>query len=361
MKIGGAGVEAVRLALRRPLVTARGTIAARETFVLRLRAEDGAWGEGEAAPAYWIGEGSLAATEAALRGIAGRVAARPDADELRAWWERERELDPAAACALDGALVDLAARRAGQPACALLAADDLVDARGLLPVAALVGGSEPLALAAAVDAALADGFTTLKLKVGDGSLADDLARAETVRRRAGATIALRLDANRAWKADEARRALAAFAAVAPAYVEEPLRDSDPRALAELARTSGVAIAVDESLAAPADLERLLDAGAHVHVVLKAARVGGPTRLVALARRARAAGLPVVVTDGIESAVGTGVAVHAAAAAGVDLAVGLGGAQLVPGLAALRGPAVRPSGPGFAITVAAGPRREAALG
>lgn len=360
MRIVGAGVEAVRLALRRPLATARGTIAARETFLLRLRAEDGACGEGEAAPAYWIGEGSLAATEAALRGVVGRIAERPDADELRAWWERERDLDPAAACALDAALVELAARRAGLSSRALLAADEGAPTE-VLPVAALVGGPDAVALATAVDAALADGFTTLKLKVGDGALADDRARVETVRRRAGSTIALRLDANRAWAADDARRALAAFAPAAPAFVEEPLRDSDPRALAELARTTGVAIAVDESLAGPADLERLLDAGARVHVVLKAGRVGGPTRLVALARRARSAGLPVVVTDGIESAVGTGVAVHAAAAGGVDLAVGLGGVQLVAALAAMRAPAVRPTGPGFAIEVSSGAERGAAHG
>lgn len=361
MKIVGADVAAVRLALRRPLATARGTIAARETFVLRLHAGDGACGEGEAAPAYWIGEGSLAATEAALRGIVARIVERPDANDLRAWWEREGDLDPAAACALDAALVDLAARRAGLPAYALLAGDEPVPPSGALPVAALVGGADGASLAAAVDATLADGFATLKLKVGDGALADDLARIETVRRCAGTAIALRLDANRAWTADEARRALTAFAPAAPAFVEEPLRDSDPHLLADLARTSGVPIAVDESLATPADLDGLLDAGARVHVVLKGARVGGPTRLVALARRARAAGLPVVVTDGIESAVGTGVAVHAAAAIGGRLAVGLGGVQLVDVLAALRTPEVQPSGPGFALAVAGGSGREAARG
>lgn len=361
MTIVSADVAPMRLALRRPLATARGTIAARETFVVRLRAEDGLYGEGEAAPAYWIGEGSLAATEAALHRIAARAGDRMDADDLRAWWASERDLDPAAACALDAALVDLAARRAGVPACAVLAAKEAAPPTDVLPVAALLGGSDAAALAAAVDAALADGFETLKLKVGDGPLADDLARVDMVRQRAGRTIALRLDANRAWTADEAERALAAFAPAMPAFVEEPLLDSDPRTLAALARTTGVAIAVDESIATAADLDRLLDADARAHVVLKAGRVGGPSRLVALARRARAAGLPVVVTDGIESAVGTGVAVHAAAAAGVDLAVGLGGAQLVAALAAFRGPEVRPSPPGFAIALGRGARRAASHG
>jgi L-alanine-DL-glutamate epimerase-like enolase superfamily enzyme len=87
------------------------------------------------------------------------------------------------------------------------------------------------------------------------------------------------------------------------------------------------------------------------VVLKTSRVGGPTRLVALARRAAAARLPVVVTDAIESAVGMRAAVHAAAAVAGDAgaAVGLGGAQLATEHAILRTPWLEPSGPGFTVT------------
>src|SRR5207253_9962157 len=100
-------------------------------------------------------------------------------------------------------------------------------------------------------------------------------------------------------------------------------------VASLARTTDVPLALDESIVDAADLERVIETGAPVHVVLKAVRVGGPTRLVALARRAHAASLPVVVTDGIESAVGMRVALHAAAAVpGAVHAVGLGGAQLL---------------------------------
>ncbi len=343
MRIVGAEVLATRLALRRPLATSRGAIAEREGHVLRLVAEDGATGEGEAAPAYWIGEGSLADAAEDLRRIAARVTARPDASVLRSWLEHEDgpALGAAAGCALDAALLDLEARRRGLPVAVLLGGE-----RSPRAVAALVGGRDAAELGAVAAAAVADGFGTLKLKVGDGPLADDVARLAIVRRHAPPPIALRLDANGAWTRGDARRALAAFAPFGVAFVEEPLRDADPRALADLARTAPVALAADESIATAADLERLLAAGARVHLVLKAGRVGGPSRLVALARRAAAAGLPVVVTDGIEGPIGTGVAVHAAAAIGAPLAIGLGGMQLARAMQ--RRPWVTAGGPGFAI-------------
>lgn len=345
MTVVRAEVTTLRVALRRPLATSHGSITDREGFLLRLTAEDGTSGVGEAAPAYWIGEGSLATTADDLRRVVARVYPKADAAALRAWLDGEEggPLSAAAACALDVALLDLEARRRALPAAVVLGGTVAA-----LPVAALVGGRDATELRAAVDEARTRGFTTLKLKVGGGPLADDVARLRLVRTAAGAAIALRLDANGAWTPDEAVRALAAFAPFDVAFVEEPIRAADPWTLAALARSAVVGVAVDESIAGLADLERLFAAEARVSVVLKAARVGGPTRLVALARRAHAAGLAVIVTDAIESVVGTGVAAHAAAAVPASGgAVGLGGMQLTLD-GGDRSPWVMPAGPGFAL-------------
>jgi o-succinylbenzoate synthase len=361
MRIVAAAIERLRLPLRRPLATARGTLRVREGCVLRLTARDGEIGVGEASPAYWIDDAPLAAVRADLDHVVARVRARPRANELRAWLGEHgtRVLAPAAACALDAALLDLEARAQGMSVAIALGGR----ATTTVPIAALVGGSTPDELGADAALARAHGFATVKLKVGGGPLAEDLARVAAVRTSIGREVALRLDANRAWTLDVARRALDAFAPFVPAYVEEPLLEGAPRALAALAAESPVALAVDESVRTAADLEDLVACGARVHVVLKAARVGGPTRLVALARTADAAGMPVTVTDAIESAVGMQVAVHAAAALRAATAVGLGGAQLLRAavgrargqLDALRAPAVVARGPGLDVTAATAPR------
>ena len=52
---------------------------------------------------------------------------------------------------------------------------------------------------------MADGFSTLKLKVGTDA-ATDVARVRAVRAAVGPDVALRLDANQGWDAFDARRA-----------------------------------------------------------------------------------------------------------------------------------------------------------
>lgn len=352
MSVVAAAIEALRLPLRRPLVTSQGTVACREGFLLRLTDGAGAVGVGEASPAYWIGEGSLGRTSDDLRRVVAWVRERPSARALRARLDEPGALVAAAACALDGALLDLEARARGVAVATLLGGAGAAT----VAVAALVAGDTLDALASDVDAALGRGFTTLKLKVGAEPLAADLRRIAAVRARAGSAIRLRLDANRAWTPGEAARALAAFLPFAIEYVEEPLRPGDPAELAALARMAPLPLAVDESIVDAADLQRLVAAGAPVHVVLKAARVGGPTRLLALARYAQLAALPVVVTDSLESVIGMSLALHMAAALPEPrAAVGLGGAQLVAadgpaGSHRLRVPRLVPGGPG--LTVAA---------
>lgn len=346
MRIAGARVELLRLALRTPLATARGAVATRAGFVLHVASDDGAEGRGEASPAYWLGDDALADVAEALARITDRCRARPPLAEARAWLAAA-DVPPAAACALDAALLDLEARARGVAVAALLGAAD----GAAVAIAALLAARTPTDAAAEAEAALAAGYRTLKLKVGGGTIADDRARVAAVRARMPADARLRLDANRAWPRAAADAALAALAVFAPEYVEEPLADGGIPALAALADTSPVPLAIDESLRGAADVDRLVALGARVHVVLKAARVGGPTALVALARRAAAAGMPVTVTDAIESGVGMCHAVHAAAALAETGAVGLGGAQLVPAEAALRAPALVAIGPG--ITVAPG--------
>jgi o-succinylbenzoate synthase len=350
MRIVAADVVPLVLTLRRPLMTAQGAIGERHGFLLRLQGDDGTVGVGEASPAYWIGEGSLERTAEDLDRIVRLARARPSLAALRCVLDDDLTLAPAAACAVDGALLALAAEACGVAVATLLGGTGLRP----VPIAALIGGARPDAIAGEAAEATARGHTTLKLKVGAEDLATDRARLAAVRGRVGNGIALRLDANQAWTFADAERALAAFAPFEPEYVEEPLRDGTSERLASLARATPVALAVDESITTAADLEAIIAAKARVHVVLKASRIGGPTRLVALARRAVAAGRPVVVTDAIESAVGMRAAVHAAAAVagGAAAAVGLGGAQLAIEHAILRGPWLVPSGPAFAVTTPA---------
>jgi o-succinylbenzoate synthase len=366
------------------LNTAKGAVAVRETFILRLFDRDGLVGAGEAGPAYWLGAETLAQTRASLRQLLARANARPStAGELRRWAglgevfaagrkvahkgaarigtscappSAEAVLSPAALNALDCALLELCAKREGLSVAELLARD-VAYAKPARPVAvsALLTAESTAALVAQARDCARAGFCTFKLKIGAG--ADDLKRVRAVARAVGPQATLRLDANRAYDFERAVSALSALIAAAPVeFVEEPLRRPSPAAYKRLRAITGARLALDESFADRASLEPYLDAGAADVIVLKAARLGGLGRCAALASLGARAGLAPCVTDSLESAVGMAAAVHLAAALPYPaLAAGLGGARCIAPSALTPFPyasaALKAIGHGFAVRAA----------
>src|SRR5688500_11343373 len=238
-------VETVRLPLRAPLRTAWGTLGERGLVRVRLRFGPGDAGDGEAAPLEPYDGVPLAAVLAALDAYAAVLAdAGPedDAATLLEACRAERPL-PQALAAIDLALWDRAGRRAGRPVWALLGGTGE-------PVAvnALVGAEDRAGAAAAAAAAARVGFGCVKVKVGIG---DDAGRLAAVRAAVGPEVAIRADANGAWRSP--REALANLRALAPVGLElceEPVHGV--AALREVRAESPVPIAMDESAAEAAE-------------------------------------------------------------------------------------------------------------
>lgn len=316
------------LSLARPLETARGTIAAREGFLIVVE-EDGTKGIGEATPlAGWTE--SLADCERALR---RSVEARREAalDSIDA------SETPAARHGLEMALADHRAREAGVPLYRYLGGDR---EGKRVPVNATIGDGSPEETARAALAALDDGFRALKVKVGARAIEADTARLRAVRTRVAsarneAAIEIRADANGAWSRSEAREALAAFEQVGEegnetggiTYVEQPLSATDLAGHAALRGESEIGIALDESLA-EYSIERILDAGAADVVICKPMALGGLDRVREIALRAREAGVSPVVTTTIDGAVARAGATHLAASLAPIDACGLATASLL---------------------------------
>ena len=330
MRLGGAKIVPFRAPLRHPMVTARGRLDVREGFVLELSGDDGECGLGEASPAYWLDGRPLADTRAALEWIVTEVENCPDPAELRAELLNERsavKLTPEAACALDTALLDVVARARSLTVAAMLGRAS----NAPLPVCALLAARTPEAIAHEAISARANGYTVFKLKVGAGPVESDVDNVNALRDAIGETALIRLDANRAWSFEQALFALRALGPRRIEFVEEPLRSGKPVEMGRLRHETGIPVALDESIGCARDLEPFGEAcGPELVLVLKAARVGGPSKCMNIAKTARAAGVAkIVVTDSIETSVGMSAAVHLAAAlAPAGTALGLGGARLL---------------------------------
>jgi O-succinylbenzoate synthase len=152
------------------------------------------------------------------------------------------------------------------------------------------------------------GTRTAKVKVAEPgqSLADDVARVNAVR---ALVPTVRVDANGGWSVDEAVAAAEALTADGPLeYLEQPC-GTVPE-LAELRRRVDVPIAADESIRKADDPLHVVRAGAADVAVLKVAPLGGVRRLLAIAEQIE---IPIVVSSALDSAVGIGHGLLAAAA------------------------------------------------
>lgn len=329
MKLLRAETSRYWLPFRVPFRAGRGTLTTRSGLLLRVFGEGGLSGVGEASPAWWITGESLDRAAAALGDVAAAIRDRASAAAIRGRFLASGDLarrSPAAAAALDCALLDLAARAVAAPIARLFGGEPPAK----LSLSTLLIGDSPEDVARDAEQKARAGFAALKLKIGsDGG--DDALRVGAVRRGAGHAVELRLDANRAWTSEEAERLFDRIAIHEPAFVEEPLRDASVEAVAALRARSGIRIALDESLRDVATLAAHAAAHGADVVVLKAAAWGGITPAVAAGRRAYALGFEVVATDSIETSVGMAAALQIAASLSkTPRAVGLGGRALLDG-------------------------------
>jgi o-succinylbenzoate synthase len=253
----------------------------------------------------------------------GEIAPLPgssSAEELRVLreWDGERVdggmVTPSVRCGMDMALFDL-----GNPRMMPTALRVLQPADRDVPVNALLIGELEDMLKQA-QAAVREGYRTLKIKVGRQSPADEIRLLQAINHHVPDHVRFRLDANRAWTPDRAERYLDVFSEMNLEYIEEPF----PRAQDSLAwsRGTGVPVALDESLRdiAPAELHDFAGLRA---VVLKPTLLGGLARSAELAAAARAMGAYPVVSAMLESGLGiAALARFAAAICDEDTAVGL---------------------------------------
>jgi o-succinylbenzoate synthase len=317
MKLASYDLYHYSLPFSRPLVLEGTTLHHREGLLLRLSGDDGSEGWGESAPLPGFSRESLDEAAEQLRRLAGSMTGRGATEDwVNPHGEYVRKLGraaPSVRFGLELAVWNLCAAYYGKILSQLVAPSP----RAVVPVNRLLAGSLVEVLEEARHMRNA-GYSSVKLKVGARTVAEDVGLARSLGEEFGDVITLRLDANRAWSYEVA----AEFLRAAPRceYVEEPL--ADPARLPDLVRDFGVPVALDESLL-EMDLEALDQHRYAQAFVLKPTLLGGISRTLRVAERARSLGVTPVVSSAYESGIGT--------AALVALSAGIGDRPVAAGL------------------------------
>jgi mandelate racemase len=198
-----------------------------------------------------------------------------------------RGLVGAAIAGLDMALWDLDARQAGVPLARHLGSD--IDR---VPAYQSLRAIEPGAAAEEAGAAVAAGFTAVKVKLGHGSLDDDLAVIEAIRTAVGPTAGLMVDYNQSLSTADAIRRGQALDERGLAWIEEPTDAHDRAGNAQIAAALRTPVNAGENLEGPTEAAAALTAGACDGLSLDAMKIGGVTGWIEAAAHAARAGAPV---------------------------------------------------------------------
>ena len=295
MRLSSVEVIPYALPFKEPYVTARGALTRREMVLLRVRDGDGVVGLGEAVPL-------------SLRGGVGLAEV---VKELEGWAEhgQAQALSAPARCAAGTALMDLRGRRIGK-GLGEGARDEAVECN-----ATLVAGP-PEAVAAEAERWAQAGFTTFKLKLGAETVSTreigglrrsreaDVEQVRAVRAALGSEVRIRVDANEAWDLETAKATLAELEPLGIELAEQPVAGLE--AMGELAASTSIPLAADESVASLAEAEEAVAVGACEFTGIKLSKVGGPEEALAIADV-----LPAYVTSALDGPVGIAAAAQVA--------------------------------------------------
>lgn len=285
--------RSVRVPMRRPLGTSGGSITHAPLVLIDLETNEGVPGR-----SYLFGysEPGARALRQLLAGIAemvrgDRVAPLAVARKLQARFTLlGREGLPLMAMGgVDVALWDALGRAAALPLVRLMGAE-------VRPVPAYnsngLGLDAPEKVADEALELLAEGFHSVKLRLGRSSAAEDLRAARLVRARVPAEALVMTDYNQALSVAEMLARGRALDGEGLYWFEEPIRHDDYAGAARLARELSTPIQIGENFLGPRAMAAALSAGAADYVMPDLARIGGVTGFMRAVALADAAGVEI---------------------------------------------------------------------
>ncbi|HKN47733.1 MAG TPA: enolase C-terminal domain-like protein [Candidatus Polarisedimenticolia bacterium] len=279
--------------------------------ILKVGTSDGRTGFGCASPAEEVTGESAAACLAALDDHLIPLLRERDAADVPAILAAASAAAPgcpAARAAVDIALHDLLARRAGAPLARVLG-----QRRERLLTSVTLGiQDDPGATLERARRYVRAGFRVLKVKVGEDWEAD--ARLiRSLRRALGTGVTLRADGNQGYSEEEAGQFLRALEEGDLELLEQPTAAEDLAALARLADASDVPIMADEAVRTEDEARRIISGHGADLVNIKLMKSGGIAEALRIATITSAAGIGAMVGCNDESRIGIAAGLHLALA------------------------------------------------
>lgn len=301
MKITSVKTYRVKIPSNGEYRMARGAHDALRSIVVRVETDEGVVGVGESHQGVaGYSHETVSTMEAVIKeAYAPEIVGSELVPEVLARKIAEARRDNRfARCAVEMAIWDALGRAQGKPIVELLGGPY----RRELMLSASIGIDTPEVMAEKAVRYVKNGFRTVKVKVGTPDVVADITRIREIRRAVGDDIAIRIDANEGYSPDTAIVFIRGLDGLNVEHVEQPVAAERMDAMAALTRLAIAPILADESVHTPEDVHRLVTMQAAHAIKLKLTKVGGYIAARKIIDIAEAAGLKVVIGQGICSSV-----------------------------------------------------------
>ena len=326
MKITEVRIGRISVPLRVPFKTALRRVDSVEDVIVEIHTDTGAVGYGEAPPTGVITGDTTGAIIGALKDHIIKTIIGRDVDDFEALTDSVQKCiihNSSAKAAVDMALWDLYGQLYNIPVYKLLGGS-----KDKIVTDITISVNSPEEMARDAITAINRGYDTLKVKVGVNPKLD-VERLSAIRNAIGSRAKLRIDANQAWKPQEAVRILNQMQEqeLDIELVEQPVIAHDIEGLKYVTERSYVPVLADESVFSPLDAMKIIQSGAADLINIKLMKCGGITPALKIADAASIMGVECMLGCMLEAKVSVNAAVHVACARSIITKIDLDGPVL----------------------------------
>lgn len=326
MKIAKIETAEVNIPLVTPFKTALRTVETVNDMVVRITADDGQSGYGEAPPTAVItgetkGSVRCAIEEFIAPGLIGMEI--ENLDGIMRILHKSMVKNTSAKAAVDMAVYDLFAKSCGKPLYKVLGG-----CKGEIEtdLTISVNGTEEMVRDSL--RAIQQGFRILKIKVGKEGQ-KDVERIKAIRQAVGPDIKLRIDANQGWTAKDAVRIIRKLEdmGIDMDLVEQPVNAHDFEGMKLVTSQVQTPILADESVFSAMDAIHIIKERAADLINIKLMKTGGIYEALKVCAIAECYEVECMIGCMLESKIAVSAAAHLAAAKGIITRADLDGPSL----------------------------------
>ena len=283
------------LDFKRPSGTSRGVLKQKETWFIILKSKDEI-GIGECGILRGLSIDDVPEYEEKLKWTCDNVHLGKDAlwDALIAF--------PSIQFGIEQAFLSLASSNSFE-----LFSSDFIKKEAPIPINGLIWMGDEAFMLEQIQQKLASGFRCIKMKIGAIDFETELKLLASIRNKyTPKEIELRVDANGAFKQEEALRKLKKLATFNLHSIEQPIKQGNPHQMSVLCSETPLPIALDEELIGIFDVtkkQELLQTIQPQYIILKPSLVGGIKGCEEWIAIAEGLGIKWWITSALESNVG----------------------------------------------------------